>query len=252
MNQPLIEVQAVEKAFGETVALASADLTVHSGEFVSIIGQSGCGKSTLLDIISGLVGPDRGDIFLDGQSVLHSTGHAGYMPQQDVLLPWRTIIDNVILPLQIDGTTKKAARKIAQEQLPKFGLEGFGDRYPDALSGGMKQRASFLRTCLTKKKLLLLDEPFGKLDALTRLEMQQWLVKLAHSMSLTILFVTHDIDEALLLSDRIYVMSPRPGRIVKELHVEGERPRSMETLSSPQLQEQKQTLLKMLFDQERS
>ncbi|NGP46264.1 ABC transporter ATP-binding protein [Bacillaceae bacterium SIJ1] len=249
---PIIQVTGVTKTFAQTVALQPTNAAMYSGEFVSLIGPSGCGKSTLLDIMAGLEKPDEGDVLLEGHSVVGTTGYAGYMPQKDVLLPWRTILANVTVPLEIRGISKNKARARAMEWMEPFGLKGFEHHYPDQLSGGMRQRANFLRTCLTEKKLLLLDEPFGKLDALTRLSMQEWLISLADSLSLTIFFVTHDIEEALLLSDRIYVMSPRPGKIIKEMSVTGQRPRSRKDLSDHSLMKQKEELLDLLFSERRS
>lgn len=225
-----LTVKAVSKSFSgpkrERVgALEKINLTVTEGEFVSLIGPSGCGKSTLLDLVAGLYLPDEGEILLGDQSIAGQKGHVSYMPQNDLLFPWRTILDNVIVPLILQGLSKKEARQQAAELIPAFGLEKFAASYPYMLSGGMRQRAAFLRTYLCKKDLMLLDEPFGKLDALTKLQMQKWLLEMWQRFSHSVLFVTHDIDEAILLSDRIFILSPRPGRLLKEITVDLARPR---------------------------
>ncbi|SHH14257.1 ABC transporter ATP-binding protein [Desulforamulus hydrothermalis] len=226
-----LAVKAVSKSYdrpgrGKILALDRVSLTVGEGEFVSLIGPSGCGKSTLLELVAGLARPDQGDILLQGRSVAGCRGHVSYMPQNDVLFPWRTVLDNVILPLQLQGMATKEARQTARQLLPLFGLAGFADSYPHMLSGGMKQRAAFLRTYLCRQELMLLDEPFGKLDALTKIQMQEWLLDIWQRFQHSVLFVTHDIEEAILLSDRIYLFSPRPGRILAELTVTLPRPRS--------------------------
>ncbi len=230
MSSSKLEVLGVSKSFPGTghsclIALREVSLTVQEGEFVSMIGPSGSGKSSLLDLISGLSNPDSGEIRLDGQSIIGQRGIVSYMPQKDVLFPWRTILENVIIPLEIQGIQRKDAIKEAKNLLPVFGLDQFGDHYPHMLSGGMRQRAAFLRTHLSKSKVMLLDEPFGKLDALTRMQMQQWLIEMWQTMKTSVLMVTHDVDEAILLSDRIYVLSARPGEILSEVQVDIPRPR---------------------------
>jgi len=230
MPEPKLAISRVTKTFcdpGEPrlKALQEVSLFVREGEIVSLIGPSGCGKSSLLDVVAGLTLPDEGDVLLDGTPIVGKKGFVSYMPQKDVLFPWRTILDNVIVPLEVQGLNKRAARAEALALLPVFGLESFAAGYPHALSGGMRQRASFLRTYLCKKELMLLDEPFGKLDALTRIQMQQWLLEIWQTFRHTVLFVTHDVDEAILLSDRVYVLSPRPGQILAEVEVPLVRPR---------------------------
>lgn len=200
-------------------------MDVLPGEFVTIIGPSGSGKSTLFNIIAGLLEPQEGAIFIDGERVSDRTGYVAYMPQRDLLLPWRTVLDNVILPLEIQGQDIEAARRQARELMPRFGLEGFDDHYPGVLSGGMRQRAAFLRTVLSGRDTLLLDEPFGALDALTRRRLQDWLLDLQRSLRRTIVFITHDVEESVYLADRVVVLSPRPGRVSKVLPVDLPRPR---------------------------
>lgn len=231
-----IELRDVHKAFRVDsrlmTALGGVDLRASNGEFVVVIGPSGCGKSTLLNIICGLMEPDSGEVLLDGRPVRDRTGLLGYMLQKDLLLPWRKVLENVLLGPEIVGEDDKEAHQEARKMLPLFGLEGFENSYPSTLSGGMRQRAALLRTFLCRKKAMLLDEPFGALDALTRRQLQQWLLEVWSRFGQTILFVTHDVDEAIYLADRVYVMTPRPGRMRLELDIPLERPRRQEMLTS--------------------
>lgn len=242
-----IELRQVSKAFrvnGKLVtALDRVNLAAGAGEFVVIIGPSGCGKSTLLNIICGLMEPDSGEVLLDGRPVKDRTGLLGYMLQKDLLLPWRRVLDNVILGPEISGFDRKAARKEAEGLMPLFGLEGFEHSYPATLSGGMRQRAALLRTLLCKRNVMLLDEPFGALDALTRRQLQQWLLDVWTRFRQTILFVTHDVDEAVYLADRVYVMTPRPGRMKLELNVSLPRPRRRDMITSTGFADLKKQLL---------
>jgi len=206
--------------------LEGVDFYAASGELVSIIGPSGCGKSTLLNTIAGLEEPDAGSVELDGALVARRRlGLVGYMQQKDLLMPWRTVLDNVILGLEVQGVSRRDARKRALKLLETFGLRGFEKEYPYTLSGGMRQRAAFLRTVLFSRDVMLLDEPFGAMDALTRAQMQEWLTELWGSLGKTIVLVTHDVDEALLLSDRVYVLTARPGRVKTVVEVDLPRPR---------------------------
>jgi NitT/TauT family transport system ATP-binding protein len=237
----------LQKSFGAIEALSPTSLAVRSGEFVAIIGLSGCGKSTLLNVLAGLERPDRGRVELDGRDVTGQVGTAGYMPQKDLLMPWRTVLDNTILGLELAGTRRGAARAEALTWFPRFGLEGFERAYPSTLSGGMRQRAALLRTFLTKREVLLLDEPFGALDAITRSDMQEWLLDVWESFARTVVLVTHDVDEAIFLADRVYVMSPRPGCIVADLEVPLPRPRSYtDVVTSRPFNELKHKLLARL------
>ncbi len=182
------------------------NLTINSGEFIALLGPSGCGKSTLLSLLAGYYPPDSGHIKLEG--------NLGFMPQQDMLLPWLNIIDNALLPLfKADKAKLNAARKQIDELLPLFGLEDFGLSLPEQLSGGMRQRAALLRTAMMSGDLWLLDEPFAKLDALTRIKMQDWLLKIIAELKPAVLFVSHDIDEAIKLADKIHLLSHRPAKI---------------------------------------
>jgi ABC-type nitrate/sulfonate/bicarbonate transport system ATPase subunit len=232
---------------GENVtALRDVGIEIGNGEFVSIVGPSGCGKSTLFNIIAGLVRPSSGRVLLDGDQPDDLLGKVGYMPQRDMLMPWRTVLDNTTLGLELNGMKKREAHKVALGQFSRFGLAGFEKQWPAKLSGGMKQRAALLRTFLAGRELMLLDEPFGALDALTRAQMQGWLLDVWQGDNKTILFVTHDVEEAVYLSDRVYVMSGRPGKVSLCVDVNLPRPRRSEITMSPEFLDLKQKLLKPL------
>jgi ABC-type nitrate/sulfonate/bicarbonate transport system ATPase subunit len=224
-----LELRDISKTFHEngTALLAVDDLSLAAqpGEFVCLIGPSGSGKSTIFNLITGLLRPDRGEILLDGEAITGRVGLVGYMPQKDLLLPWRSVLDNVVLGPEIAHKPRDAARERARALLPLFGLEAFADAYPATLSGGMRQRAALLRTFLCERDVILLDEPFGALDALTRREMQRWLLGVWEQFKPTILFITHDVREAVILADRVLVFTARPGRIKRELVVDLARPR---------------------------
>jgi ABC-type nitrate/sulfonate/bicarbonate transport system ATPase subunit len=205
--------------------LVDVSMEVERGSFVSLLGPSGCGKSTLMQVLAGLLVPTSGTTRIDGESTIERPGFAAFMPQRDLLLPWRRAEANATLGAEISGIPREEARRRAAELYERFGLEGFEHSWPSELSGGMRQRLALLRTFLMPRGTLLLDEPFGALDALTRREMQQWLQDVWARDGRTVLLVTHDVDEALLLSDTVYVMSPRPGRIVDRIEVGFDRPR---------------------------
>ena len=232
-------------------ALEGVDIDIRAGEFVSIIGPSGCGKSTLFNMLAGLIKPSNGTIYLDGSEPDSLLGKIGYMPQKDLLMPWRTVLDNVTLGLEMDGMRRRAARAQAMDELPRFGLKGFEQRWPSSLSGGMRQRAALLRTFLAGREVMLLDEPFGALDALTRQAMQEWLLELWASDRKTVVFITHDVEEAVYLSDRVHVMSGRPGRVELSLDITLPRPRSYEMTVSPEFNALKQQLLEPLHEASR-
>jgi ABC-type nitrate/sulfonate/bicarbonate transport system ATPase subunit len=208
--------------------LDSIDFHIDDGEFVSLIGPSGCGKSTLLNIISGLDDPDNGEISITDIEIQNRLGKLSYMQQKDLLLPWKTILDNTILGLEVQNQNKDISKNKATALLETFGLSGYEHYYPNQISGGMRQRASFLRTILTDKKILLLDEPFSALDSITRSQMQKWLLILWKQFNKTILLVTHDIDEAIFLSDRIYVMQNNSSNSMEIVSVDLPRPRKGE------------------------
>jgi ABC-type nitrate/sulfonate/bicarbonate transport system ATPase subunit len=216
-----VRVDGVERVFrgrrgSQVVALQGMDLHAASGEIVAVVGASGCGKSTLLELICGLQAPDAGSVAADP---------AVLMPQRDLLLPWASALDNAALALRVRGVARAAARAAAAPWFERFGLAGFEDARPSALSGGMRQRVAFVRTLLAGKPVLALDEPFAALDALTRQEMQGWLAGALAEEPRTVVLVTHDVEEAVVLADRVVVMSPRPGRAVAELEVGLARPR---------------------------
>ncbi len=207
--------------------LDGVDLQVSPGEFVAVIGPSGAGKSTLLGLLAGLEAPTEGVVEKDGAPLVNP-GLVSYMPQTDLLLPWRSVVANVALGLEATGTSKNAARERAAEALERFGLAGFEGAPPWTLSGGMRSRVALLRTALLGRDVLLLDEPFGALDALTRRGLQEWLLGVRDELAATIVLVTHDVDEAILLADRVIVLSERPARVALDLTVDLERPRAME------------------------
>lgn len=227
-------------------AISQLSFSVVAGQFVSLVGPSGCGKSTLFKLIIGLTEPDTGEIRLNGQPISHRKGQFGYMPQRDLLLPWRTVLDNVIIGPEIAGESLSAARKTALDLLPLFGLEGFAQAYPATLSGGMRQRAALLRTFLCQREFMLLDEPFGSLDALTRHELHLWLLDICRQFNKTVLFITHDIGEAIFLSDRVIVFSPRPAQIQLDLPINLPRPRKSGLSVTPEFVALKAQLLESL------
>jgi ABC-type nitrate/sulfonate/bicarbonate transport system ATPase subunit len=214
-------------------ALAPVDLTVDAGRFVSLIGPSGCGKSTIFNIVAGLQAPTTGRVLIDGEDATGAIGQVGYMLQKDLLLPWRTVLDNVVLGMEIRGTPLARARQRALPLLQRYGLGGFENHFPGALSGGMRQRAALLRTLLMDMDLILLDEPFGALDAQTKGQMQDWLLQLFADFGRTVVFVTHDVEEAIYLSDEIHVMASRPGRVIEKLPIDLPRPRARSVVSEP-------------------
>ena len=247
----LLDLSAVAKTFGDQVVLAPTDLEVTEGSFVSIVGPSGCGKSTLFNIIAGLLEPDGGAVNLQGRSVVGATGQVGYMLQKDLLVPWRTVEDNITMVARLTRKVTSADRDEARQIAERYGLGDYLDHYPTALSGGMRQRVAFMRTLVTRHQLLLLDEPFGALDAQTRLDMQRWLLDVWRESGRTVLFITHDVDESIFLSDRILVMSPRPGRIVADLANTLARPREIDILTDPTFVELKSQILRLLHGGER-
>jgi ABC-type nitrate/sulfonate/bicarbonate transport system ATPase subunit len=249
-STPKVRVESLSKSYhvdGNRVpVLDRVDLSVDPGEFVSIIGPSGCGKSTLLNIIAGLDHVDSGSVALDGNSDAPRLGRIGYMHQKDLLLPWRSVLDNAVIGLELQDVPRKQARKRALQLMGLFGLDGFENQYPFALSGGMRQRAAFLRTMLLDQELVLLDEPFGALDALTRVQMQEWLLSIWETLKKTIVLITHDVDEAILLSDRVYVLTPRPGNTSKVIPVGLPRPRAYTLVADPSFNRLKSDLVDTL------
>ncbi|WP_026021573.1 ABC transporter ATP-binding protein [Paenibacillus senegalensis] len=234
---PLLNLQQITKSYrggaGEQQVLADITLSVRKGEFVSVVGPSGCGKSTIFHIVGGVVPPTSGRVFLDGEDKTGARGQISYMPQQAALFPWRTIEDNVILAQELSGVKKREARAKARDWLARVGLEGYEKAYPATLSGGMQQRVSFLRALLSPQELICLDEPFSALDALTRQDMQRWLLTIWEQYRRSVLFITHNIEEALLLSDTVYLLSNKPTKVLRQIEVPFARPRSDKLISEP-------------------
>jgi NitT/TauT family transport system ATP-binding protein len=222
-----------ERRGGNVEALAGVDLNIRPGRFCSILGPSGCGKSTLLMLVAGLYRPSAGDILIDGEPLRGCYPRTGIVFQSDVLLPWLSVLDNVLLPARVKRLPLASAYPRALELLARTGLSGFERSFPSELSGGMRQRAALCRALLHEPSVLLMDEPFGALDALTRERMQTDLAQLSANELKSVLFITHDIEEAVLLSDTVIVMSPRPGRILREFSIPFDRPRRPELRRDP-------------------
>jgi ABC-type nitrate/sulfonate/bicarbonate transport system ATPase subunit len=254
MNSYKLIVEGVTKTYYDGLrtveALQPIDLAVAQGEFVTLIGPSGCGKSTLFNIIAGVDEPSTGKIAIDGDFIAQRAGKSGYMLQQPLLLPWRTVEENVLLGLDVRRVPRRQAQHEARELLKRFGLLDFAEHYPATLSGGMRQRVALLRTVLFNRTFLLLDEPFGALDALTRLSLQMWLLELWQAFHSSVLFITHDVREAILLSDRIYVMSARPASILRVVDVNLPRPRQQEQLAREQSVQLEQELVALLMKEQ--
>ena len=232
---------------GERV-IEEVSLHLNEGEIVSLLGVSGSGKSTIFNVLSGLYTPDEGKVFLDSTDITGKAGKISYMLQKDLLLPHYTIIDNVSLPLVIKGEKKKAAREKADPLFKEFGLEGTQKKYPSELSGGMKQRAALLRTYLASEGVALLDEPFSALDTITKSAIHSWYLDIMKKINLSTIFVTHDIDEAILLSDRIYILSGKPGRITDEIIIDLPKPRSnKDVMTEPFIEYKKMIAEKIAF-----
>jgi len=247
---PKLEIDGVTRRFEDTVALAPVQLAVDAGEFVSIVGPSGCGKSTLFNIVSGILRPTSGVVRIDGADVTGQTGHVGYMLQKDLLLPWRTVLENITLGSSLHGRVSDEELERGLALARRYGLGDFVHHYPHALSGGMRQRVALMRTLAMARDLMLLDEPFGALDSQTRLEMQRWLMSVWQEQQRTVVFVTHDIDEAIFLADRVVVMSPRPGRVREILDVDLPRPRTLDVLTSAPFSALKARILHLIYDLE--
>ena len=213
-----LEVSGLSFSYDNKKLFENLDFSIKEGGFVSLLGPSGCGKSTILKLLTGVIQAETGRITVDGQPVTGLSEHFAYMPQNDLLFPWKTILDNVCLYGQIHGSMEEMRRE-ASKNFPAFGLEGYETKYPSSLSGGMRQRAAFLRTALCKADILLLDEPFGALDVITRGDMQDWLISMRARLNRTVLLVTHDMDEALYLSDRILILNQAPAHITCEIEI---------------------------------
>lgn len=245
-NNCVLKVMGVTKEYNHKNIVEDIDIYLNQGEFVSVLGPSGCGKSTLFNVIAGLLKPEAGKVIVNGTEVTGETGVVSYMYQKDLLLPWRNVIDNGILPLEIRGIPKKEARQKVKEMLAVFQLEEDGKKYPIQLSGGMKQRVSLLRTTMFSREIMLLDEPFGGLDAITRLKMQEYLLEILKKIKGSVLFITHDIDEAIFLSDRIYIINGSPAHIVEEIAVPVKHASPELMMTSPELRQLRSNILRQL------
>ena len=222
-NMQLLRAEHITKQYGDKTIIRDISVHLDSGELVSLLGLSGAGKTTLFHVLSGLVTPEEGRVFLEEEDISGKPGRISYMLQKDLLLPHKKIIDNVSLPMLLKGTPKKEAREKADPLFREFGLEGTQYLYPSQLSGGMRQRAALLRTYLTGNRAALLDEPFSALDTITKSQIHEWYLDVIGKIGLSVFFITHDIDEAILLSDRIYIMTGRPGEIHSQIKIETAR-----------------------------
>ena len=243
-------VSNVSKSFDGKKIIEDVSIEIHDRELVSLLGVSGGGKTTVFNVISGLILPDAGQVFLDGKEITGQPGKVSYMLQKDLLLPYRTVEDNVALPLLIAGMNKKEARKKVQPYFEEFGLSGTQKKYPAQLSGGMRQRAALLRTYMFSDKLALLDEPFSALDTLTKGAMHKWYLDVMEQIHLSTIFITHDIDEAVLLSDRIYILGGKPGRIVDEIRITEPKPRRKDFNLTGEFLEYKKRILEKIGNPE--
>lgn len=239
-------VDAVSLSYEGNDVIKDINLSLEKNELVGLLGASGVGKTTLFNVIAGLSEPDEGNVLLDGVDVTGKAGMISYMLQKDLLLPYRTIEDNVALPLLIRGVKKSEARKQVGKHLDKFGLAGTEKKYPHQLSGGMRQRAALLRTYMFSDNLALLDEPFSALDTFTKTEMHSWYLNIMDQIGLTTLLITHDIDEAILLSDRIYLMTGIPGQITDEIKINVKKPRRSDFILSEEFLSYKKIITERL------
>ena len=241
-----LEVRNVSKSFDGIPVLQDISIELRRGELVCLLGVSGGGKTTLFNVISGLLSPDQGKVLLDDEDITNRPGRISYMLQKDLLLPYRTIEDNAALPLLLKGVGKREARMQVSPMFARFGLEGAQKKYPAQLSGGMRQRAAFLRTYMFSREVALLDEPFSALDTLTKSSMHKWYLDVMEKIQMSTMFITHDIDEAILLSDRIYLLSGSPGRITGEIVIREPKPRRSDFNLTPEFLEYKRLILSML------
>lgn len=233
----ILKVQHLSFSYGSTSStwiLKDINFQVRQGEFVTLVGTSGCGKSTLFKTIAGLLEPSTGEVFVEGEETTSQAGKIGFMPQKDLLLPWRTVVDNILLGVEITGGKKAVKQQLphAMGWLERFGLAAYANSLPPQLSGGMRQRVALLRTIMTGKTVLLLDEPFGALDSMTKKSVHHWLLGLWEDLQRTVLFITHDLEEALLLSDRVLIL--HHGSVLEEMVVDLKRPRKAEMVYEPE------------------
>ncbi|MBI2987220.1 MAG: ABC transporter ATP-binding protein [Deltaproteobacteria bacterium] len=230
-SAPILEIRNISKEYPGVTAIDNVSLKVHQHEFVSIIGPSGCGKSTLLEIIAGLLAKTSGEVFIKGHAVKNTHASIGIVFQQESIFPWRSTLENIEFGLEMHGVSKQERRNKSRRMIEIVGLQGFEDRYPGELSGGMKQRVAIARALVMEPEILLMDEPFGALDEQTRIILGEELLRIQQEIGQTILFVTHNIHEAVQLSDRVVVITARPGKIKATISVDIERPRTSEVIA---------------------
>lgn len=246
MDMTVLKAENITKSYDNVKVVEDISIDLKKGEIVSLLGVSGVGKTTLFNILSGLLTPDEGKVFLKGEDITGKPGNISYMLQKDLLLPHKKIIDNVSLPCVIQGMKKREAREKVKPLFKEFGLEGCESKYPCQLSGGMRQRAAFFRTYMSSSGVSLLDEPFSALDTITKSAMHRWYLDMMKKIDMSTIFITHDIDEAIYLSDRIYVLSGKPGVIRDEICIEQAKPRNEEFAFSSEYMEYKKRILKAL------
>ncbi|MFT8355975.1 MAG: ABC transporter ATP-binding protein [Bifidobacterium aquikefiri] len=246
MTEKLL-IDNVSKTFNGKISLDTTSLSVSDGELITIVGPSGCGKSTLFNIISGVLQPTEGNVIINDKDVTNVPGNVGYMMQKDLLLPWKSTLENILTGVSLTRKPTKEDLELAISMAQEYGLGDYLDNFPHSMSGGMRQRAAFLRTLMFDRDVLLLDEPFGALDSQTRLSMQEWLLKVWAEQRRTVLFVTHDVEEAVFLADRVVVMTPRPGRIEKIIDIDLPRPRTRTILTDQKFVEYKRMILNLIY-----
>ena len=244
--EEILRAEHIKQSYGSHEVLKDITLTLGKGELVCILGVSGVGKTTLFNVLSGLTGANDGKVYIGGEDVTGETGHISYMLQKDMLLPHKKVIDNVSLPMVLAGRSKKEAREYASQFFEQFGIEGTEYKYPAQLSGGMRQRAALLRTYLCGKDVALLDEPFSALDTITRSAVHEWYLSVMDKIQLSTLFITHDIDEAILLSDRIYILRGAPSSLTDEIVIDEPRPRNNDFILSEDFLNYKRQIRKLL------
>lgn len=251
MEKEILLAEHITKSYGEKQVLNDINFSLKEGELVCLLGVSGVGKTTLFNVLSGLTVPDEGKVLLASENgftdITEKNGMLSYMLQKDLLLPHMHVVDNVALPLTLKGVPKKKARETASEYFKRFGLDGTQNKYPAQLSGGMRQRAALLRTYLCGNKVALLDEPFSALDTITKASMQEWFLEVMDELKMSTIFITHDIDEAILISDRIYIMSGSPASLTKEFKIDRPKPRNQAFTLTEEFLEYKKEIRRLLF-----